>query len=207
MVALVFVLFLEPRPLGRLRRFFRLSAGAAVPAPVGVSLPASSCVSGATTSFVDSSTSCTAAATSSSVAPALPVGRATLLSARSRSCSGSAGRERFSTIGSLCGVSAGSFERCGARFRDEVLFSGCWVSCCRTRLRRFWLTNSVHLTVAFELSPAVCPPADGIQSSLRMRCPSVCISKRTVACSTSSSDHARHLSTSQISAGTRNFYT
>ena len=38
----------EPRPLGRLRRFFRLSAGATVPAPVGVSLPASSCVSGAT---------------------------------------------------------------------------------------------------------------------------------------------------------------
>ena len=35
LVALVFVLFLEPRPLGRLRRFFRLSAGAAVPAPVG----------------------------------------------------------------------------------------------------------------------------------------------------------------------------
>ena len=82
----------EPRPLGRLRRFFRLSAGATVPAPVGVSLPASSCVSGATTSFVDSSTSCTAAATSSSVAPALPVGRAMLLSARSGSRSASAGR-------------------------------------------------------------------------------------------------------------------
>jgi hypothetical protein len=86
-----------------------------------------------------------------------------------------------------------------------VLLSGCWVSCCRTMLRRFWLTNSVHVTVAFELSPAVCPPADGIQSSLRMRCPSVCISKRTVACSTSSSDHAKHLSTSQMSAGTRSF--
>ena len=87
----------EPRPLGRLRRFFRLSAGATVPAPVGVSLPASSCVSGATPPFADASTFCTAAATSSSAAPVLPVGRATLLSAGSGSCTGSAGRERCKT--------------------------------------------------------------------------------------------------------------
>ena len=170
-----------------------------------ISFPASSCVSGATISSVDSSTSCTTAATSSSAAPALPVGRATLLSAGSGSCTGSAGRERLGTTGSLLGVSAGTFRRDGARFRDKVLLSGCWVNCCRAWLRRFWFTNSVHVTVAFELSPAVCTPSDGIHSSLRVRCPSVCISKRTVACSTSSSDHARHLSTSQMSTGTRNF--
>ena len=79
-------------------------------------------------SSVDSSTSCTTAAASSSAAPALPIGRATLLSSGSGSRSLSAGRERLGTIGSLRGVSAGSFERCGARFRDEVLLSGCWVT-------------------------------------------------------------------------------
>jgi len=123
--------------------------------------------SGATTASVDSSTSCTAAAASSSAAPALPVGRATLLSAGSGSRSLSAGRERLGSIGSLRGVSTGSFERCGARLRDKVPLSGCWVSCCRVRLRRFWFTNSVHVTVAFELSPAVCTPSGGIQSSLK----------------------------------------
>ena len=117
-------------------------------------------VSGVPISSVDSSTSCTAAATSSSAAPALPVGRATLLSAGSGSCTGSAGRERLGTTGSLLGVSAGTFRRDGARFRDKVLLSGCWVSCCRAWLRRFWFTNSVHVTVAFELSPAVCTPSD-----------------------------------------------
>ena len=121
--------------------------------------------SGATTASVDSSTSCTAAAASSSAAPALPVGRATLLSAGSGSRSLSAGRERLGSIGSLRGVSTGSFERCGARLRDKVPLSGCWVSCCRVRLRRFWFTISVHVTVAFELSPAVCPPSGGIQSA------------------------------------------
>ena len=139
-----------------------------------ISLPASSCVSGVPISSVGSSMSCAAAATSSSAAPALPVGRATLLSAGSGSCTGSAGRERLGTTGSLLGVSAGTFRRDGARFRDKVLLSGCWVSCCRAWLRRFWFTNSMHVTVAFELSPAVCTPSDGTHSSLRMRCPSVC---------------------------------
>ena len=65
--------------------------------------------------------------------------------------------------------------------------------------------NSVHFTVASELSPVTATPPDGIHSCLRMRWPSVCISRRVVVCSTSSSDHGKHWSTSQMSAGMRNF--
>ena len=156
------------------RRFGRFLLGAAVVVLRFPILPTSDSSRVSSSPIISLAVCPVAAAASSSSAPALPFGRATLLSAGSGSCTGSAGRERLSTIGSVRGVSAGSFERCGARLRDKVLLSGCWVSCCRVRLRRFWFTNSVHVTVAFELSPAVCTPSDGIHSSLRMRCPSVC---------------------------------